>query len=244
MHTALGLAVCAVAVLLRPQSVGTRSAVVGTALLALGAALVITVYDRLVYPAEVRTGVEATVLPIAAVIAFAMVVATPISMPLRALAGLTTAVIIGGVPHLGSLRAVGREGTITRLLRDAGGVAILLPVLVAGTAPSLTWWHRAALLGICVALVTHDTLRTEAMPLPAAVATSTSIGAIVAGAALIFPADEAHLGVHAALLLVLWYGLRGLGSALFAGRRAVLLCAEYGVFIAAALVAIRWSATH
>ena len=49
-------------------------------------------------------------------------------------------------------------------------------------------------------------------------------------------------GIRAAVLLVLWYGLRGVGGALGAGdiRRSAIIVAEYAAFVVIAAGALRW----
>lgn len=240
VHTALGIAVCAVVAAFRPQVLGLRGSVIVCGSLAIATALALTLYDHLVYGRDLRHALAATGLPVAAIAAFVVVLGGTGELALRAPAGLIAALVIGGIPHLGGLRAAGREGTATRLLRDGAGIAVLAPLLLAAYDGPLSTAASAALCGSGVLLVSADALLTEELRGSVAVAGAVVLAAIMAGLVFVLPGTGRDT-VRAALLLVVWYGLRGLVAAtLSRGSRGALIV-EYGVFVvaAAAVVAVR-----
>jgi hypothetical protein len=237
VHTALGMAVCAVVAALRPQVVGLRTSVTACGSIAVATALTLTLYDRLVYGRDLRHALAATGLPMAAIAAFVVVLAGTGELSLRIPAGIIAVLVIGGIPHLGGLRAAGREGTATRLLRDAAGIAVLAPLLLAAAAGGLSAGASAGLAGAGVLLVSADALLTEELRGSVAVAGAVVIGAILAGTVMVLPAAGRGT-VRAGLLLLLWYGLRGLAAVLLGGNRRGVLVTEYGVFVVAAAAAI------
>ena len=240
VHTALGMAVCAVVAALRPQVLGLRTSVTVCGALAVATALTLVLYDRLVYGRDLRHAVAATALPMAAIAAFVVVLAGTGDLVLRAPAGLVAALVVGGIPHLGGLRAAGREGTATRLLRDGTGVVVLAPLLLAAYDSTLSTPARAAIAGGAVLLVTADALLTEEVHGRVAVAGAVTIAALMSGLVFILPTSSGDT-VRAALVLLIWYGLRGLTAALLTGRNHRGLVLEYGLFltVAAAVVAAR-----
>ena len=244
MHTALGVAVCAVVVAVRPQVAGLRTSVIISGALAVGSALALAVYDRLVYGRTLRHALAATALPIAAIAAFVVVLAGSGDLSLRIPAGIVTALIIGGLPHLGGLRAAGREGTFIRLVRDGAGVVVLAPILLAAFSDSIARWSSAALAGCAVALVTFDALLTE--QLRGWVAALAALFVATAFAALAWAMPVAgHGTLRAALLLVGWYGLRGIAGVLPSrSPRRLALAGEYAVFVLAAAGAIAYGAVR
>ncbi|MDQ2960111.1 MAG: hypothetical protein M3R48_03555 [Candidatus Dormibacteraeota bacterium] len=234
VHTALGVAVCSVVVALRPQQVGLRNSVIAAGALALGSALTLALYDRFVYQRGLRHALAAMALPIAAIAGFVVVLTASGNLGLRLPAGALTALVIGGIPHLGGLRAAGREGVATRLLRDGAGILVLAPILLAAYSGAVALWSSAALAGCGVLLVTFDALLTETMAARLAVAGAVLAGGLFAALVLVLPAAGRGT-VRAALLLVLWYGVRGVvGSLPQAGRHRLALTAEYAVFVVAA----------
>jgi hypothetical protein len=85
-----------------------------------------------------------------------------------------------------------------------------------------------------VLLVSVDALLTEELYGRVAVAGAVLIAAVMAGLVFVLPAtgrDTARAG----LLLVAWYGLRGLAGALLTRSRNRALIAEYGLFVAVAV---------
>lgn len=238
VHTAWGAAVCAVVAALRPEVAGLRTSVLVAGALAVTTATVFTLYDHLVYGRRLRHALSASALPAAAIAAFLAVLAGSHELALRVAAGLLGALIIGGIPHLGGLRAVGRESTAVRLLRDAAGVAVLAPLLAAVSGDALPTGARAALAVAGVVLVSFDALLTEA--LPATVAAEAAMGLAVCFSLLVVLLPRApSLQVRAALLLVLWYGARGLAGVLLSHfRRHAGLIAEYALFVVVAVAGL------
>lgn len=245
VHTALGIAVAAVVAALRPQVLGLRSSVIACGTLAAVTALTLVLYDRLVYGRDLRHGVAATFLPVAAIAAFVVVLGSTGDLSLRVPAGAIAALVIGGIPHLGGLRAAGREGTATRLLRDGAGIAVLAPLLLASFGGGLATWSSLLLCGCGVLLVSADTLLTEELNGFVAIAAAVVVAACLAGLVVVLPAAGRGT-VRAGFLLVLWYGLRGLAAALLQRERGRAMIAEYLVFVVtagAALLAgaeLRW----
>jgi hypothetical protein len=247
VHTALGIAVAAVVAALRPQVLGLRTTVIACGSLAVATALTLTLYDRLVYGRDLRHAVAATFLPVAAIAAFVVVLASTGDLTLRVPAGAIAALVIGGIPHLGGLRAAGREGSATRLLRDGAGIAVLAPLLLASFGGGLATSSSLALCGCGVLLVSADALLTEELNGFVAIAAAAVIAACLA--ALLVSLPVAGRGtVRAGLLLVLWYGLRGLAAALLRRDRTRGMLVEYGLFVVGAGAAIalgarlRWGA--
>lgn len=237
VHTALGIAVCAVTAALRPQVLGLRSTVIATGSLAIATALTLTLYDRLVYGRRLRHAVAATFLPVAAIAAFVVVLGSTGDLALRVPAGVITALVIGGIPHLGGLRAAGREGTVARLLRDGTGIVVLAPLLLAAFGGGLATSSSLALCGCGVMLVSADALLTEELNGLVAIAAAAVIAAILSELLLILPA-AGRGSIRAGLLLVLWYGLRGLAGALLSRGRSRAMVVEYLVFVLVASGAI------
>jgi hypothetical protein len=237
VHTALGMAVCAVIAALRPEVLGLRTSVTICGSLAIATALTLTLYDRLVYGRDLRHALAATGLPVAAIAAFVVVLAGTGDLSLRIPAGVVAALVIGGIPHLGGLRAAGREGTATRLLRDGAGIVVLAPLLLAAFAGALSTGASAAVAGGSVLLVSADALLTEELHGRVAVAGAVGIAAVLAAAVVVLPV-AGRGNVRAGLLLLLWYGLRGLAAMLLSRSRRRGLVVEYGIFVLAAAVAI------
>jgi hypothetical protein len=240
VHTALGIAVCAVVAALRPQVLGLRISVIVCGSLAMATALALTLYDSLVYGRDLRHALAATALPVAAIAAFVAVLGGTGELALRAPAGLIAALVIGGIPHLGGLRAAGREGTATRLLRDGAGIAVLAPLLLAAFDGPLSSAASAALCGAGVFLVSADALLTEELRGRAAAAGAAVLAGIMAGLVFVLPATGRDT-IRAALVLILWYGLRGLIAATLSRGSRGALVAEYAVFVvgAAGVIAVR-----
>ena len=127
-----------------------------------------------------------------------------------------------------------------RLLRDIAGVVVLAPVLVACVSPLLPVLPRLSLVVGTVFLVSYDGVRNEPLPPLRAAAGALPAAAAVGAAAALAGANPPSAGLCAALLLLLWYGARGVGTALVAGGRRVPLLLEYGVFVGVAAGALRW----
>jgi hypothetical protein len=243
VHTALGAAVCAVAILLRPEALGMQRSAIASGCLAIFTGILLITYDILVYPPESRPGLDGVALPVAAVGSFATVLAGVTPLTVRLAAGVVAALVIGGVPHLAGRRAVGREGWMTRLGRDAAGVAVLAPVLVAGVSPVLPLVVRIGLVGAIAVLVSLDGFRTEQLTALRSLVASVIVGAGVAGAAAALGTSATNPGYRAAGLLVLWYGLRGVaGVAASSAPRQRLAFTEYAAFVVLAAAGLGWVA--
>lgn len=237
VHTALGMAVCAVVAALRPQVLGLRASVTACGALAVGTALTLALYDRFVYGRDLRHAVAATALPVAAIGAFTAVIASTGDLALRVPAGVVAALVIGGIPHLGGLRAAGREGTAARLLRDGAGIVVLAPLLLAASSATLTTSASAALAAGSVLLVTVDALLTETIAGRVAVAAAFVVGALLGGVVVALP-RTGHGALRASLLLLLWYGVRGSTGAVLGRSRRPAAIAEYALFVVAAAVGL------
>jgi hypothetical protein len=246
VHTAFGLAVAAAEVLLRPEAVGLDRSAAADAGLAILTGLILVAYDFLIYPSESRPGPVGTALPMAAVLSFGTLLAIAVlPLPIRIAGGVIAAMVIGGVPRLAGRRALGREGWITRLIRDASGIAVLAPVLLGGVSPTLPLRLRLAAVFAVVFFVSVDGLRTERLSIPLTILFALMVGAIVTGGAAVIGSSDNHTGLRAAILLVLWYGTRGVAGAVGGRQRQGGLVAEYAVFVGVAIAAGVWlNAAH
>ncbi len=246
VHTAFGVAVCAVAVLVRPEALGLARSAMASAALAVVTAVVLGAYDAAVYPRERRPGLDTLALPVAAVAAFATVLAGVSQLGIRIAAGLVAALVVGGVPQLVGRQAAGRSGFAGRLLRDLAGAAVLAPALVAAASPLLAVAPRLALAAAVAFLVSFDALRTEHLGGGRSVTVALAVAVVLGAAAYLVGPSSATAGLRAAALLVLWYGLRGIGGSLAMPtvRRGALVVAEHTVFVAVAAAALRWVAVH
>ena len=246
VHTAFGLAVVAAEVLLRPEAVGLNRSAAADAALAIVTGLVLVAYDLLIYPSDSRPGPVGTALPMAAVLSFGTLLAIAVlPLPIRIAGGVIAAVVIGGVPQLAGRRALGKEGWFTRLTRDVSGIAVLAPVLIGGASPTLPLRLRLVAVVAVVFLVSLDSLRTERLSIRLTILFALLVASLVVGGAAVVGANSAHAGLRAAILLVLWYGARGVAGALGGPHRRRGLIAEYAVFVLAAMVGMVWiNAAH
>jgi len=239
IHAALGVAACAVAVALRPGAVGLFGSVVGVTALCLMTGLALTAYDRFVYPPEHRPEVEAIALPVAALGAFFLVLAGTIDIRTRLVAAAITVAVCGGLPHLGGLRASGREGWGARFLRDAAAIAVLVPVLLASASENLPLGLRVAVALVGIGLVTLDGLQTETRLRHTAVLAALT-AAIVTGAMVAVDWAVVTPGVAAAVTLVIWYGVRGIVAGAVIPPRRLSSVAEHLAVVAIALLGLYW----
>jgi hypothetical protein len=241
VHTAFGVAVAAAEVLLRPEAVGLPRSAISVAALAVFTGLVLVAYDFLIYPSNSRPGPVGTALPMAAVLSFGTLLAIAVlPLPIRIAGGVIAAIVIGGVPRLAGRRALGKEGWITRLIRDVFGIAVLAPVLLGGVSPTLPLHLRLPAVFAVVVLVSLDGLRTEHLGILWTILSALVVGALVTGAAYLVGPGSAHPGLRAAVLLVLWYGGRGVAGAVGTGSRSREVIAEYAVFFVAAIAGMIW----
>jgi hypothetical protein len=241
VHTAFGIAVAAAEVLLRPEAVGLNRSALSDTGLALFTGLFLVAYDLLIYPSNSRPGPVGIALPMAAVLSFGTLLAIAVlPLPIRIGSGVIAAVVIGGVPQLAGRRALGKEGWFTRLIRDISGIAVLAPVLLGGVSPTLPIRFRLPAVFVVAVLVSLDGLRTEHLPILRTIVSALVIGVLVAGASVLVGADSAHAGLRAAILLVLWYGSRGVAGAIGVRSRSKEVITEYAIFFVAALAGIIW----
>jgi hypothetical protein len=240
VHAALGIAACGTAVALRPGAVGVTASAIAVGLLAAATGAGLAVYDRLVYPPGRRPAIEGLALPVAALVAFCLVLAGTLQIGARLAAGVVAVGVIAGIPHLGGLRASGQEGFWTRLLRDLAGVAVLVPVFLAGVSDQLPPSLRAAVLLVGVSLVTLDGLLAEAMRRRHSGAVAVAVSVVVTASVLVIARLNAGDGTKAAASLILWYGVRGIGQTLMSRPRRLAPLAEYGAVVALALAAVRF----
>jgi hypothetical protein len=177
----------------------------------------------------------------AAVLSFGTLLAIAVlPLPIRIAGGVIAAVVIGGVPRLAGRRALGKEGWFTRLIRDVSGIAVLAPVLLGGVAPTLPIRLRLAAVFAVAFLVSLDGLRTERLTIPATILSALLVGGIVLGGAAIVGVNNAHAGLRAAILLVLWYGARGVAGSIVGPLRRREPIAEYALFVIAAAAGAVW----
>jgi hypothetical protein len=240
-HFVIGAVVAGVAVLARPQRVGLPLGIAVDVLLAVLAALALLVFDRLSCPPEVRPGPEGGALPTAALLAEAVVLAGTDQRAVWIPAAVAAAAVIAAAPHLSALRIAGREGAWLRVARDAAGVAVMGPVLIAGTgtAPiALRGFMLAAgaFLTIVDALHTERARRWRTLPV--------ALFAAVLVAVAVIPATHGGQAAGAAWLLVLWYGLRGLAVIAGAGRWVAGAVLEYAIFVVIAGLLLGSAARH
>jgi hypothetical protein len=230
-HFVIGAVVAGVAVLARPQLVGLGLGI-GLDLLLTGlASLALLAFDRLTCPPEARPGLEGGALPTAALLAEAIVLAGTDEKRLWIPAAVVAAVVIAVAPHLSAMRIAGSDRAWLRVARDAAGVAVLGPVLIAGcsTAPAVL---RGFLLASGAFLTVVDAVHTERVPRLRGLVAAALVAATVAGS--VVPAQRGGQAAAAAMLLVLWYGLRGVAVILAGSRRSRGALAEYGLFVAIA----------
>ncbi len=242
IHTALGIAACALLFLVRVPALGMRSGSLASVAVAVGTAASLILYDRLVYPSDVRPGADAAALPLAAVGGFAIVLAASTSWLLRVSGAAITAVVIGGVPHIGQLELARRRTPPLRLARDLAGLVVAVPFLFAAVADSdvLAQWARTLIVAVGLGLVAFDSLRVDAIGRRACAWGAAVCTLAVAVTSVV--GQSGGPGVRAAMILVVWYGFRGVSHSLAAGRRGVLLILEYLAFVVIALLALAWVA--
>jgi hypothetical protein len=240
IHAALGVAACAVAVALRPGAVGLVGSVVGVSVLCAVTGAGLAVYDRLVYAPELRPSLESIALPVAALGAFSLVLAGTLDIRTRLVAAVITVLVCGGLPHLGGLRAAGREGWGARFLRDAAAIAVLVPVLLASASQNLPLALRAGVALIGVGLVTLDSLQSEETRRRHVYSLAALTSVVVTGAMIAVDWAVVTPGIVAAVTLVIWYGTRGVAdSAVFPPRRLGGVV-EHLVVVAIALIGLYW----
>jgi len=240
-HFVIGALVAGVAVLARPQQVGLGLGILLDLALTGLATLALLTFDRLTCPPEARPGLEGGALPTAALLAEALVLAGTDEKRLWIPAVVIAAAVIAAAPHLSALRIAGRDDAWLRVARDAAGVAVLAPVLIAGCSSA-----PAALRGFVLAagslLTVVDAVHTEHVPRVRGLVAAAVVAAAVTGS--VIPAMHGGQAAAAAMLLVLWYGLRGVAVVLAGDRRSGGALAEYGFFVAVAGAMLGTVARH
>lgn len=254
--TAVGIAVAAGAFLARPQRLGYPAGIGVDVVLALLVGVAIVVQGRHALPGR-GWGVRAGLLPAAALLALALVLAGSDDRLVDVGAAAVAAAVIAATPLLvedgGAWGARGRSWR--RLVHDAAVVAVATPVAVAAASG-----HLAAAAGPVLAGVALGALALATATVPAdedrrvsqglGGATREPVGArgegwwrpllaaavvAVATAILAVPASSVGQGRGGAVVLLGWYGLRGGLEALLQAPRRASAMAEHVVFVAAAV---------
>jgi hypothetical protein len=241
-HFVIGALVAGIAVLARPQRVGVPLGIGLDVLLALLGAAALFAYDRLFCPPEARPGPEGGALPTAALLAEAVALAGTSDGRLWIPAVVVAALVIAAAPHLSALRIAGRDEAWLRRARDAAGVAVMVPVLIAGcsSAPGPV---RGFIVFAGSLLTGLDAVHTEHAARGRAALAAFAVGLAVA--LCVIPATQGGQSAAAGgILLVLWYGLRGLAVAGGAAKWSRGVVAEYGVFVVAAAALLSTTARH
>ncbi len=241
-HFLIGALVAGIAVLARPKRVGIGLGVGLDLLLALLAVASLLTYDRLFCPPEVRPGPESGALPAAALLGEAIVLAGTDTAALWVPAVLVGVLVVAAAPHLSAMRVAGRDGTWLRLSRDAAAVAVMVPVLIAGCSAA-----PGPVRGFVVAagsfLTTVDAVHVERGHRRRGLVGSCLVAVAVAGC--LVPATRgSQIPAAGGILLVLWYGLRGVAATVSAPRLSRGAVAEYGVFVVAAAALLGTAARH
>lgn len=241
-HFVIGAFVAGVAVVARPQRVGIPLGIgLDVVLASLGVVALLT-YDRLFCPPEARPGIGGSAMPTAALLAESVVLAGTSDAHLWVPAVVLAVFIVAAAPHLGAMRLAGRDDAWLRLARDAAGVAVMVPVLIAGVS-SAAGPVRGSIVAAGSFLTVIDAVHTERGRPWRGVVAAFVVAVVVAGC--IVPATQgAQVPAAGGILLVLWYGLRGLAVAAASGRMARGVVAEYGVFVVAAAALLSTSGRH
>jgi hypothetical protein len=241
-HFVIGAFVAGIAVLARPQRVGIPLGIGLDVVLALLGVAALLAYDRLFCPPDARPGLEGGALPAGALLAEAVVLSGTGDTRLWVPAVVLAALIIAAAPHLSAMRLAGRDEGWLRLARDAAGVAVMVPVLIAGCSTAAgpvrgSIVAAGAFLTVVDAVHTERTARLRGLLAAFAVALAVSLCLLPATSGPQVPAAGG-------ILLVLWYGLRGLAVAAGAARLSRGVVAEYGVFVLAAAALLSTQARH
>lgn len=177
---------------------------------------------------------QAALLPLAALCALLVVLAGTDAQVTTVLAAAGCAVVVALSAYLDGLRAAGREGSRGRVLRDAAGSAVMVPIVIAGTSDALGAAPRAATVFLAAGLLTAAAV--DGVPWRVAALIGAAAG--VATAVATVPAVRAGTqAAGAAGLLLLWYGLRGVASVAPAVLRNRLALVEY-ILVTAGAVAL------
>jgi hypothetical protein len=241
-HFVIGALVAGIAVLARPQRVGVPLGIGLDVLLALLGVAALLAYDRLFCPPDARPGLEGGALPAGALLAEAVVLAGTPDGRLWIPAVVVAAVIIAAAPHLSAMRLAGRDEAWLRLARDAAGVAVMVPVLIAGGS-SAAGPVRGFIVAAGAFLTVLDAVHTERAPRLRGAVVAFAV-ALAVSLCLIPATQGGQVPAAGGILLVLWYGLRGLAVAGGSARMSRGVVAEYGVFVVAAAALLSTTARH
>jgi hypothetical protein len=225
-----------VAVLLRPQRAPRPLALpLDVAVVAVCVAAIVA-HARVV---ELHTGEQArgrgshaALLPLAALCALLVALAGSDSLATTVVGVIACAAVVALSAHLDGLRAAGREGSRERVLRDAAGSAVMVPVALAGASDALAAVPRAAVALLVAGLLTAGAVT----PAPWRRALATGAGAgLAVGVATALAVHAGSQAAGAAGLLLLWYGLRGVAAVATSLHRDRLGLLEYGAVAAGAV---------
>lgn len=229
---AVAVAVCAAAVLVRPQRLGYPVGVVLDVVLAGLTGATLVAHARLVCPSEVRPGVAAAFLPGAALLSLALVLAGTDDLVVDVVAAAVAAAVIAGVPYIETLEIAARASPVLRVGRDAAAVLTAVPACVAAGS-SLPGPARLVLVTVVTAALGADAGRHLA-PWRVALVVPAAVGAAVAGAAAVAATPLAQ-GPGAVAVLLAWHGSRGgLAHLLQPGPSRMAAVLEHAGFVAVA----------
>lgn len=182
-----------------------------------------------------RSGIaQAALLPLAALCALLVTLAGTDAQVTTGLAAGGCAIVVALSAYLDGLRAAGREGSRERVLRDAAGSAVMVPIVIAGTSDALGAAPRAATVFLVAGLLTAAAI--EGARWRVAVVTGAAAG-LATGAATVLAVRAGSQASGAAGVLLLWYGLRGVAAVAPAALRNRLALVEY-VLVTAGAVAL------
>lgn len=242
-HFLIGALVAGVAVVARPQRVGVPLGVALDVVLALLSVAALLAYDRLFCPPEARPGLEGGALPTAALLAEALVLAGTGDARLWVPAVVVAVAVVAAAPHLSALRLAGRDDAWLRLARDAAGVAVMVPALIAGCSGAF-----GPLRGFIVAagafLTAIDAVHAERGGRGRRGLVASFAVAVVVAGCLVPATRGVQVPAAGGILLLLWYGLRGVAAAVCGPRVSRGAVAEYGVFVLAAAALLGAAARH
>ena len=242
-HFLIGALVAGVAVVARPQQVGVPLGIGLDFLLAMLSVAALLTYDRFFCPPEVRPGLEGGALPTAALLAEAVVLAGTSDARLWVPAVVIAVVVVAAAPHLSALRLAGRDDAWLRLSRDTAGVAVMVPVLIAGCSAA-----SGPLRGFIVAaggfLTAVDAVHAERAGRGRRGLLAALCVAVVVAGCLVPATRGAQIPAAGGILLLLWYGLRGVAASVCAPRVSRGAVAEYGVFVVAAAALLGAAVRH
>jgi hypothetical protein len=216
-----------VAVLLRPQRVPRGVGIPLDAVLVAACAASIVVHARVAERhsgADERGGLEPALLPVAALCSLLVALAGSDGWGVTVPAAVTCAVVVALSAHVDALRAAEREGARERVLRDAAGSAVMIPIAVAGASTALAAPARVGVVLLVAGLVSAAAV--VPMSWRRTAARGAAVGLVI-GLTTLLAARAGTQAAGAAGLLLLWYGLRGVVASLPIARAQWLALLEY-----------------